>query len=74
MDKMTEDAISVKELLMECPYNDCNPRHCQLYDLRKLSVNERLAWEAYLTEEARDMIYQYHLDCVARCEYKRDAS
>ena len=74
MTERTEDLFSIQELLMGCPYNDCNPRHCPLYDLRKLSVKERLTWEAYLTDEAREVIRQNHMDCVARHHYRKSVS
>lgn len=75
MDNRSKDGFNVQELLMACPYNSCNPKYCQLYDLRKLSVRERMMWESYLSNEARDAIYKAHVDCFMKCQYQQqDAS
>ena len=66
MYKKGEDGYSVKDLLLHCPYCEGNPKVCQFYDLRKLSVRERLLWGEYLSEEVCETIREKHLNCEIR--------
>ncbi|MBK1792148.1 hypothetical protein [Persicirhabdus sediminis] len=56
-------------LTIACPFspNDA-PSHCQLREIRKLPLAERLAWMKQLTDEERLQFYQNHLQCLKKRE------
>ncbi len=52
-------------LLMECPnangnINDRNPKDCPLHDIRKLKIEDRLAWVDAQTNEQLGKIISSH--------------
>ena len=67
------DGYSVKDLLLHCPYCEGNPRNCQFYDLRKLSVRERLLWGDRLGKSTCEEIRKKHLNCAIENGYFKAA-
>jgi len=57
-------------LLVACPFDQSNPFHCRLYEIRKKSLKERYDWFAELSEENMlDLLV-----CHQRCLGGREAS
>jgi len=50
-------------LISECPSDGGNPPGCVFYDLRKMSVLERLRALAGLTDEVRLEMFAWHSKC-----------
>ena len=57
-------------LLVDCPYEP-NPKDCALHDIRKKSMEEKLAFSKRLTEEEAVNIIAVHKKCLCRKEGKR---
>ena len=53
-------------LVVACPLNgDPNPQHCQLHDIRLLSLEERFDWVDALSDEKAAAYYTAHLKCYS---------
>jgi len=55
---------SLLSLAKNCPVDECNPKDCPLYSLRKMEPMQRLQWFNALTED--DLVYlaTYHHVCM----------
>ncbi|MFA6959168.1 MAG: hypothetical protein WC205_00265 [Opitutaceae bacterium] len=53
----------VLELARTCPVVQDNPSGCPLYDIRQLSINERVTWSISLSIEDLKKIIAYHCAC-----------
>lgn len=53
------------ELTKACPFDQCNPVDCPLFELRIMPRRKRLFWFKALSEE--DLVYlaSYHYACLA---------
>ena len=49
--------------ILRCPLGD-NPEDCQLYEIRKLPMEERLAWLEEKTNSEVVEMYQQHTKCL----------
>jgi hypothetical protein len=56
---------SLLALSEHCPYDDCNPADCPLFELRKMNPEERVKWFSALSED--DLVYlsTYHHVCLS---------
>ncbi len=65
---------SLLSLTKTCSVDECNPKDCPLYSLRKMEPMQRLQWFNALTED--DLVYlaTYHHVCMdIKTASKRDA-
>ncbi len=55
---------SLLSLTKACPVDECNPKDCPLYSLRKMELMQRLQWFNALNED--DLVYlaTYHHVCM----------
>ncbi len=55
---------SLLSLTKTCPVDECNPKDCPLYSLRKMELMQRLQWFNALNED--DLVYlaTYHHVCM----------
>jgi hypothetical protein len=55
---------SLLSLTKICPVDECNPKDCPLYSLRKMELMQRLQWFNALGED--DLVYlaTYHHVCM----------
>jgi len=51
-------------LIMECPYDGCNPGFCPLHDLRMLPCLERVELIMRLPEDELEYLKAYHEICL----------
>lgn len=51
-------------LQWECPLGG-NPPHCQLHEVRKMDMGQRMRWIATLSDDQCSRMYQHHLDCLS---------
>ena len=65
--KDTDDVkVFLLGLVVACPLNgDPNPQHCQLHDIRLLSIEERFNWVDTLSDEKAAAYYTAHLKCYS---------
>lgn len=52
-------------LTMECPTMG-NPKDCQLYEIRVLSIEERYTWVESLTFDRCNELYKKHKECFSK--------
>ena len=66
---------SLLSLTKTCPVDECNPKDCPLYSLRKMELMQRLQWFNALNED--DLVYlaTYHHVCMnIKVALKADAN
>ena len=63
--KAEEAWIAMHARILRCPLGG-NPKDCLLHEIRKLPVEDRLAWLNSKTGEEVLELFGQHLDCLAR--------
>ena len=63
----TDPRYYIKGLLVDCPYEP-NPPDCELHEIRKKPLKERLEWARQLTDEQVQQIIDIHRKCLAQKE------
>lgn len=58
-----EARIAMSGRLLRCPLGD-NPEDCPLYDIRKLPIEERVAWLQSKTDDEVVALFQQHVQCL----------
>ncbi len=53
------------ELTKACPFDQCNPIECPLYELRVMRRGEALDWLKSLAEDDLRYLASYHYVCFA---------
>lgn len=70
---LVEDAkFSLHGRILRCPLGG-NPEDCPLHEIRKLPVEDRIAWLESNTDEEIMALYELHSECL-ECkleEYRR---
>jgi len=54
-------------LIFECPLGG-NPEDCQLYEHRKLPMNQKFGWLNSLSDDELQAYYRVHFDCLVEKE------
>jgi hypothetical protein len=62
-DLVEEAKFALHGRILRCPLGG-NPEDCPLYDLRKLPVEERIAWLESQTDEELIDLYEQHNQCM----------
>ena len=61
---LVEDAkLAMHGRILRCPLGG-NPEDCPLHEIRKLPVEERVAWLETQTEEELISLYEQHIECL----------
>jgi len=55
---------SLLSLTKICPVDECNPKDCPLYSLRKMEPMQRLQWFNALSEDDLAYLAAYHHVCM----------
>jgi len=61
--KMSEARLAMHGRILRCSLEG-NPEDCPLYELRRLPVEERLAWLASKTDKELERLLSYHTKCL----------
>jgi hypothetical protein len=64
VDQLQQLKQSVLGLVLECPFDQCNPADCQLFEIRQLELKDRFAWVMGLSGEELAAIWASHQMCV----------
>jgi len=66
---------SLLSLTKACPVDECNPKDCPLYSLRKMEPAQRLQWFNALAEDDLAYLATYHHVCMGiKVALKSDAN
>lgn len=67
--ELSDARMYILGLLIDCPYElnpkDCN---CNLHDMRKKPLKERIDWSKQLTDQQGQNIISSHKKCLAQRE------
>ena len=70
---LVEDAkFSLHGRILRCPIGG-NPADCPLHEIRKLPVEDRIAWLESNTDEEIIALYELHSECL-ECKLEESAS
>ena len=70
---LVEDAkFSLHGRILRCPLGG-NPEDCPLHEIRKLGVEDRIAWLESNTDEEIIALYELHSECL-ECKLEESAS
>lgn len=61
--KVEEAWIGLHGRILRCPLGN-NPEDCPLHDIRKMSVEDRLAWLNSKTNKEVLELFGQHIDCL----------
>ena len=64
-EQQRELCASLLEVSKSCPVEQCNPKDCPLFPLRKLSPKRRVQWLQALDEEDLKYLAAYHYICLS---------
>ena len=56
--------IAMHGRILRCPLGD-NPKDCPLHEIRKMPIEDRLAWINSKTSKEVQELFGQHLDCLA---------
>ena len=70
---LVEDAkFSLHGRILRCPLGG-NPEDCPMHEIRKLPVEDRIAWLESNTDEEIIALYELHSECL-ECKLEESAS